>query len=702
MKRSTILIGACGILFVALPVIVLAQYTPPISSPPVGNVPGVIWNANDKAFTGQPGAAINIGGYANTGPLTVSGVANITGTANVQNVNTSGSGNNNLFGDNFLIDGSNFKIVPDPTKSAPPLTKNLSYNFGNFTSLPAGPFTLNTTGGLKILPISLSPASVLGSDGRVQASKFCFNPGTGASDCISSWGAVGGGGSGLTGVTPGTGIKIDNSVPAKPKVSLDTVYTDNAYVGKGGDTMTGLLINTSGSNFFGNWILGSKGGLWAEGDGSATNPAGFDFSTAVVGDSANVGGDFTGSQVGLKGYALRNGNFYNGVTGVTTHYAGTGATITGGALGLDVSGPAAGATEGTAIHVANANVGIDANGTSYGIQSHTTGGNGIGGQFQGLRCGGAFSNQVAPGGPVTNVDCPADPTLPVSTSNPRYGMYTNTAVKVDNELDLTTNKGVVMDAQDSPLITRGWDQFDPTVRNCVSADPTRNGMECTSNAVCGAGGTCSFPPVAARYAGLGRWGLFMEPGKMTLGIPDISNRSFSVVAYQPDGSYKDLLDVSSNGNVNILGTVTAKDFIKTPSAATVNCGDYGIPTGLASPQCYYAGSSPAKSSWSDARLKDIHGDFTRGLDDLLKVNAIDFNYKKDNPFQLPSDENHVGVVAQSVQKAIPEAVSTSTGGYLQVDYTPIVMTMLNSIKELKTENDQLKARLDTLEAAQSK
>jgi hypothetical protein len=47
--------------------------------------------------------------------------------------------------------------------------------------------------------------------------------------------------------------------------------------------------------------------------------------------------------------------------------------------------------------------------------------------------------------------------------------------------------------------------------------------------------------------------------------------------------------------------------------------------------------------------------------------------------------NTIGVVAQDVQKVIPEAVTENSRGYLLVNNDPIIWTMLNAIKEQQRE-----------------
>lgn len=102
------------------------------------------------------------------------------------------------------------------------------------------------------------------------------------------------------------------------------------------------------------------------------------------------------------------------------------------------------------------------------------------------------------------------------------------------------------------------------------------------------------------------------------------------------------------------------------------------------------------SVFSDERLKDISGNFNAGLDDIMKLDPIRYHYKKDNAKDLGSEEEYIGLSAQQVEKVIPEAVDT-VEGYKVLNNDPIIWAMLNSIKQLKVENEELKDRLDKLE-----
>lgn len=108
-----------------------------------------------------------------------------------------------------------------------------------------------------------------------------------------------------------------------------------------------------------------------------------------------------------------------------------------------------------------------------------------------------------------------------------------------------------------------------------------------------------------------------------------------------------------------------------------------------------ASKSAGGTTWavfSDERLKNIKGHFTSGLGVLMQLQPIRFEYKPDNALGLKGDGESVGFSAQSVEKVLPEAVSQTERGYLQLNSDPILWTMLNSIKELKGENDTLKAQ----------
>ena len=107
---------------------------------------------------------------------------------------------------------------------------------------------------------------------------------------------------------------------------------------------------------------------------------------------------------------------------------------------------------------------------------------------------------------------------------------------------------------------------------------------------------------------------------------------------------------------------------------------------------------PGGGSWgtySDKRLKTLDGVFSAGLSQVMKINPVHYRYKQDNAMGIHDTSEHVGVVAQDVQKVIPEAVTENSKGYLLVNNDPIIWTMLNAIKEQQRliHQQQVQARL---------
>jgi hypothetical protein len=102
-------------------------------------------------------------------------------------------------------------------------------------------------------------------------------------------------------------------------------------------------------------------------------------------------------------------------------------------------------------------------------------------------------------------------------------------------------------------------------------------------------------------------------------------------------------------------------------------------------------------SFSDARLKKVHAPYEYGLSQIAELNPIHYSYREGNELGLPSDRDHVGLTAQEVQNVIPDAVSENDQGYLMLNSDPIIWAMLNAVKELKAENEELKKRIERLE-----
>jgi endosialidase-like protein len=106
----------------------------------------------------------------------------------------------------------------------------------------------------------------------------------------------------------------------------------------------------------------------------------------------------------------------------------------------------------------------------------------------------------------------------------------------------------------------------------------------------------------------------------------------------------------------------------------------------------------AATATSDERLKTNIQPFTRGLDAVVAISPKTYQWNKEGQKYtgLPADLVQSGLIAQDVQKVIPEAIGHE-GDYLSIDNRTLLAVLINAIKELAAENDSLKVRIATLE-----
>jgi hypothetical protein len=98
------------------------------------------------------------------------------------------------------------------------------------------------------------------------------------------------------------------------------------------------------------------------------------------------------------------------------------------------------------------------------------------------------------------------------------------------------------------------------------------------------------------------------------------------------------------------------------------------------------------TAYSDARLKTNVNTIDNALDIVDQLRGVSFDWKK-------SGEHSIGVIAQEVEKVLPELVldTTTTNDETQeeetvktVDYGKMVGVLINAVKELRAEVEELK------------
>jgi hypothetical protein len=108
---------------------------------------------------------------------------------------------------------------------------------------------------------------------------------------------------------------------------------------------------------------------------------------------------------------------------------------------------------------------------------------------------------------------------------------------------------------------------------------------------------------------------------------------------------------------------------------------------------YVSGSIRATGSItanSDARLKKNIERIENALEKVSQISGYTYN-------TIYDEERHAGLIAQEVDKVLPEIVNTGNDGLMGLEYGNLGALFTEAIKELKIENDSLKARLSALE-----
>jgi hypothetical protein len=95
--------------------------------------------------------------------------------------------------------------------------------------------------------------------------------------------------------------------------------------------------------------------------------------------------------------------------------------------------------------------------------------------------------------------------------------------------------------------------------------------------------------------------------------------------------------------------------------------------------------SPNFYSQSDLALKQNIMTITNPMDKLMGISGVSFKWKSDK-------SRAVGVIAQDVEKVLPEAVSTDGQGMKVVSYDTLIPLLIESVKSLKAELDLLKKK----------
>jgi hypothetical protein len=136
-------------------------------------------------------------------------------------------------------------------------------------------------------------------------------------------------------------------------------------------------------------------------------------------------------------------------------------------------------------------------------------------------------------------------------------------------------------------------------------------------------------------------------------------------------------------NVTTIGagaTVTASNSLILGSGVNVGIGTTAPTQALhVVGNICYTGTSGA---CSDIRYKRNIAPLTNSLANILQLQGVNYYWKKEEyPDKKFTDEKQIGLIAQEIEKIVPEVVLTDKDGYKSVDYSRLTPILVEAIKD---------------------
>ena len=104
-------------------------------------------------------------------------------------------------------------------------------------------------------------------------------------------------------------------------------------------------------------------------------------------------------------------------------------------------------------------------------------------------------------------------------------------------------------------------------------------------------------------------------------------------------------------------------------------------------------------SSSDKRFKENLTPIKGSLDKLTSISGYEFDWIPNDKHHAYGDRHDVGVIAQEVEKVLPEVVQTRDSGFKAVKYEKMIPLLIEGIKEQQEQINELKKEVEELKNA---
>jgi len=181
-------------------------------------------------------------------------------------------------------------------------------------------------------------------------------------------------------------------------------------------------------------------------------------------------------------------------------------------------------------------------------------------------------------------------------------------------------------------------------------------------------------------------------------ISGSKNSSKNLIGFSGDRLDFNVIDANGNGSTETVMSILQN-------------GDVGIGTTSPDSKLEVAGAIEASIDYmnSDKRYKENIKTIDSALDKINAINGVSYGFKRktvnDIDFSKLKQGNHLGFIAQDLEKVFPELVRKDEAGYYAVNYDGLIPVLVEGMKEQQEiiteqeqEMDDMKARLAKLEA----
>jgi len=176
-------------------------------------------------------------------------------------------------------------------------------------------------------------------------------------------------------------------------------------------------------------------------------------------------------------------------------------------------------------------------------------------------------------------------------------------------------------------------------------------------------------------------------GGATSGAATLNIGAGTGIDVAADAISVDVSDFMSNGSNNRIVTATGADAMNAEANASFDGSTLAVTGAITA-----TGDITAFSS-SDKTLKENISNIENAVDKVSKINGVYYNwtFEAQEKHKHFGKEKEIGVIAQEVEEVLPEIVQTRDDGTKAVKYERLCALLIESVKELKKEIEEIKS-----------